>query len=212
MAHFDHIPGEDESVDDEYLLIGDDEKATNIAIQDASPYGGGYVVNEYDDGHATLSVRTIATATTLNHAKRIALEAYIAQGTHKYAHLIGKRVHFVDGLDNYPTVMVERGRVRHRHPLRRRLAVGEVGEPPPRTGRVGQRGTGVGLGGSGLPAAFANRSGGGRMYEKKPCTLWIVGEERYDLTDAAPGELLHRRSASDCASAYLRSKYNPVNL
>jgi hypothetical protein len=106
MWTFDHIPAEDESVDDEYLLIGDDGKATNIAIQDGSSYGGGFAVNEYDDGHATLSVRTIGEATTLNHAKRIAVEAWIKQGTHKYAHLIGKRVHFVDGLDNYPTVMV----------------------------------------------------------------------------------------------------------
>jgi hypothetical protein len=73
---FTFVPAEDESVDPEYRLIGDDGQETSIAIQDASAYGAGFAVNEYgpDDN---FSVRTIGAATSLPKAKALAVKHYV---------------------------------------------------------------------------------------------------------------------------------------
>lgn len=64
-----------DAVDPEYELRRPDYSKTNISIQDATAYGGGFVLNEYGPDE-NFWVRLVSTHRSLKAAKAAALKLY----------------------------------------------------------------------------------------------------------------------------------------
>lgn len=67
-----------EPVDPEYEMRNHDYSPTNVSIQDATSYGGGYVVNRYGGEGADFWMEQVRVCKTLDHAKAVAVRTYLA--------------------------------------------------------------------------------------------------------------------------------------